>query len=131
MPHLHAVLMAYHLPHNQWTYRPIGSNELGSVPSTHTEVSELNDYTINIETISIANEGSYCCMAYTDELNDTCGIELVCVEIEYVDGKIQIFDFEFLRVVVIVIGLIFFFTDDDQAFSKKISHGFKQVEMNL
>ena len=96
-------------PTYEWVYKPIGSNELGSLPSTHTGVSVVNDYTINIEPISTTNEGSYCCMAYTDELNDTCGIELVCVEIDYVDGKSLIFIFELLLVVVTVIGLLFFF----------------------
>ena len=96
-------------PTYDWVYRPIGSNELGSLPSTHTGVSLLNDYTVNIEPISVANEGSYCCMAFTDELNDTCGTKLICVDIEYVCDKNPIFIFEFLRIVVIVTGLIFFF----------------------
>ena len=96
-------------PSYEWVYRPIGSSELGSLPSTHTGVSAVGEDTIRIETISAANEGSYCCMAYTDELNVTCGVELVCVDIKYVDEKASIFIFEFLRVVVIVIGLIFFF----------------------
>ena len=99
-------------PMYEWVYRSIGSTGLGSLPSTHSGVSLVNDYTVSIEPISMANEGLYCCMAFTDELNDTCGVELVCVEIEYVDcNSIEnsIFIFEFLRVVVIVVGLIFLF----------------------
>ena len=95
-------------PTYDWVYRPIGSNELGSLPSTHTGVSLLNDYTVNIEPISTANEGSYCCMAFTDELNDTCGIELVCVEIEYRRDCEGLYFclFELWQLIVIIVAAI-------------------------
>ena len=95
-------------PTYEWVYRPIGSNELGSLPSTHTGVSLLNDYTVNIEPISTANEGSYCCMAFTDELNDTCGIELVCVEIEYRRDCEGLYFclFELWQLIVIIVAAI-------------------------
>ena len=100
------------VPVSMWTYRRPGSDTPGDLPGIQNNVMEREEngaLKVDIIPITQNNQGRYCCEAYTQALESSCGAspqEMMCVEVVYEASCANLYFciFELWHLIVIIVG---------------------------
>ena len=103
------------VPVSMWTYRRPGSDTPGDLPGIQNNVMEREEngaLKVDIIPITQNNQGRYCCEAYTQALESSCGVspqEIMCVEVVYEASCANLYFciFELWHLIVIIVGVFF------------------------